>query len=326
MARLLDDLLEASRVTQNKIELRRRVVDVRGLLREAADAARPLMESRGVVFTVDAGPRPLHVDGDPARLQQIHVNLLTNAAKYTPRGGHVKLRAMREGPQATVTVEDDGAGIPADMLESAFELFVQSARTLDRSDGGLGVGLTLVRSLVEMHRGTVVARSGGPGKGSSFTVTFPLAEGAPMSDEHDPLPPVSRSNGTKRKTIVIVEDNDDTRQMLSAFLEQSGFECHSARTGPAGLELIEAMRPDVALVDVGLPEMNGLELARRVRANAENEGVFLVAVTGYGLPQDRAAATEAGFDGHLVKPVDPDRLVAWLTRAVNGGGAAADNA
>jgi two-component system CheB/CheR fusion protein len=316
MARLLDDLLEASRVTQNKIELRRSVVDLRQVVKDAADAVRPLMEERGVAFEMEVGPRPIHVDGDPARLQQIQVNLLTNAAKYTPRGGHVRLDARRDGGTAIVSVADDGAGIPAEMLDSIFDLFVQSARTLDRSDGGLGVGLTLVRSLVAMHGGEVKASSAGPGKGSEFVVTLPVSDAAPIPDHVDGLAlPPRRGRGGSEANVVVVEDNDDSRQMLCTFLEQAGFACRSARTGTAGLELIEEVHPAVALIDVGLPEMNGLEVARRLRSDPKNEGIYLVALTGYGQPSDRAAANEAGFDGHLVKPVDPDYLVQWLAKA-----------
>jgi two-component system CheB/CheR fusion protein len=224
---------------------------------------------------------------------------------------------VRDGAQAIVKVTDDGAGVPPEMRESIFDLFVQSNRTLDRSDGGLGVGLTLVRALVAMHDGEVRVESAGAGRGSEFVVTLPVSSGAPVPDAVDHFDDVP-AKAARPASIVIVEDNDDSRQMLCAFLEQSGFVCAAARTGTAGLALIEKTKPDVALVDVGLPEMNGLDLARRVRSNPENESTYLVALTGYGQPADRAAASEAGFDGHLVKPVDPDKLVQWLSRVSQG--------
>ncbi len=310
MSRLLDDLLEASRVTQNKIELRRSTLDLRRALREAADAVRGLMESRGIELRVNVDGAPLHVSGDPARLQQVHVNLLSNAAKYTPRGGHVLLSVERDGAEAVVCVRDDGAGIPREMLDSVFDLFVQSPRTLDRAQGGLGLGLTLVRSLVAMHDGTVVAHSDGEGKGSEFVVRFPLAAGAVQEERAAPRPASQRAGGTK---VVIVEDSSDSREMLCEYLTRSGFDCRSAESGIDGVALIEEMRPDWAVIDVGLPGMDGLEVARRVRNNPDLDTTYLIALTGYGQPADRAAAHAAGFDEHLVKPVLPERLLTLLS-------------
>jgi two-component system CheB/CheR fusion protein len=308
MARLLDDLLEASRVTQNKIELRRSTLDLRRTLREAADAVRGFMDTRGIEFTLEDEGEPLTVNGDPARLQQVHVNLLSNAAKYTPRGGHVVLTAVREGTEAVVRVRDDGAGIPKEMLDSVFDLFVQSARTLDRSQGGLGVGLTLVRSLVAMHDGVVVANSDGEGKGSEFVVRIPLtSKRAP--EEAAPGRPHLPKGGSR---VVIVEDSTDSCEMLAEYLTSAGFECKTAESGVDGLHIIEETRPDWAVIDVGLPGMDGLEVARRIRQNPELDGVYLIALTGYGQPADRMAAHAAGFNEHLVKPVPPDRLLALL--------------
>jgi two-component system CheB/CheR fusion protein len=316
MARLLDDLLEASRVTQNKIELRCKIVDLRTVAKEAADVVRTMMDARGVGLTIETPPDPVQVNGDPARLQQIQVNLLNNAAKYTPRGGQVWLEVEAKDGEAVVVVRDDGAGIAADMLDSVFELFVQSSRTLDRSDGGLGVGLTLVRALVALHGGTVTAHSDGAGRGSEFVVRIPLAA-AP--EQSEPSPPPRRGGPHKGSRIVIVEDNEDSREMLCALLGDAGYKCYSAGTGPSGLALIEETEPAAAVVDVGLPEMDGLELARRIRGNSKTAGIYLIALTGYGQPSDRAAAREAGFDGHLVKPVDFDTLVALLNDAAGPG-------
>jgi two-component system, chemotaxis family, CheB/CheR fusion protein len=311
MTRLLDDLLEASRVTQNKIELRRAVVDLRTIAAEAADAVRAQMKERNLEFTVDLDAEPLWVFGDSARLHQIQFNLLTNAVKYTPRRGAVSLRVARDGNgAAAIRVGDNGAGIPSQMLESVFDLFVQAKHTLDHADGGLGVGLTLVRALVEMHGGTVTARSDGDGRGSEFTVCLPLTSHSEASAPEDAMP-LSLPVGI---TVVLVEDNADSREMLGAILAKAGLTCHSAGDGNAALALIDAVSPNVVILDVGLPGMDGLEVARRIRSNSRHEAVRLIALTGYGLDSDRRATTEAGFDDHLVKPVKPEKLLATLAR------------
>lgn len=306
MARLLDDLLDASRVTQNKIELRRRVVDLRVVAAEAAEAVKPQAQERDVELVLDIAPQPLWVRGDATRLQQIHVNLLTNALKYTPRGGRVTLAAGPDGNGAAVVrVKDTGAGIPSHMLDSIFDLFVQARHTLDHADGGLGVGLTLVRALVEMHGGTVNAHSDGDGKGSEFAVRLPLtpAPAEPQVQDASPAPAIPA--GT---TVVVVEDNADSLEMLCSILRLAGAICHSARDGRSALALIDQVSPDVAILDVGLPHLDGLEVARRIRSNPRHSGIRLIALTGYGLPSDRQATAEAGFDHHLVKPVQPEDL------------------
>jgi two-component system CheB/CheR fusion protein len=309
MARLLDDLLEAGRVTQDKIELRRAVVDVGAIVREAAEAMRAQIEARGLHFTMHVTLEPLYVDGDPARLQQIHVNLLNNAAKYTPSGGHVMVEAMREDGHAVIRVRDDGVGIPRNMLESVFELFVQSNRTLDRAAGGLGVGLTLVRSLVSMHGGTVVAHSAGEGKGSEFVVRLPLAV-----DAAPPAAPARRhwQPSASISKVLVVEDNTDSRELLCELLLQAGFECRAAETGLDALTAVDEFRPDVAILDVGLPGIDGFEVARRLRTHPRHASLCLIALTGYGQAADRATARDAGFDEHLVKPVHAEQLLSLL--------------
>ncbi len=316
MARLLDDLLEATRVTQNKIELKRTVLDLRAVVRDATDAAQNLFSSRGIAFKAELPTHAIDVDGDAARLQQIVVNLLNNAAKYTPRGGHVRLTMTADEAVVRIAVEDDGVGIPAEFLDSIFELFVQSHRTLDRAQGGIGVGLTLVRSLVGMHGGTVRAKSAGDGQGSEFVVELPLSHHDASLPPHPArlpgrgVPPGSR--------VVVVEDNADGRDLLCEFLSLAGYECHTAGDGTEGLALIQRLHPTVALVDIGLPGLDGLELARRVRSDDRNPNIVLVALTGYGQASDRATVRHAGFDAHLVKPADPDALVALLRGEVAG--------
>jgi two-component system CheB/CheR fusion protein len=312
MARLLDDLLDASRVTQNKIELRRRVVDLRLIASEAADAVRPQVRERELDLVLDLAPEPLWVHGDATRLQQIQVNLLSNAIKYTPRGGRVKLVAAPDGNGAAVVrVTDTGAGIASHMLDSVFDLFVQARHTLDHADGGLGVGLTLVRALVEMHGGTVSAHSDGDGKGSEFAVRLPMTSApAEMQIQHE----ATVSGIPAGTTVVVVEDNADSLEMLCSMLKLAGATCFSAGDGRSALALVDKVSPHVVILDVGLPHLDGLEVARRIRSNPRHSGVRLIALTGYGLARDRQASEKAGFDHHLVKPVQP----AELFKAISG--------
>jgi two-component system CheB/CheR fusion protein len=320
MTRLLDDLLEASRVTQDKIDLKKTTLDLNGVVSEAADAIRGQMETLGLELSIETHPQPLYVEGDPARLQQIQVNLLSNAAKYTARGGHVRVRTAIEDGAAVIRVSDDGAGIPPDMLESIFDLFVQSRRTLDRAAGGLGVGLTLVRSLVTMHGGVVSAQSAGEGKGSELIVRLPLAPnrgeaagGPPAADGRSTADEKSRRLPSGAE-ILVVEDNADSREMLCELLSMSGFHCRTAENGPAALALMRERVPDVAILDVGLPGMDGFELARQIRKDARLGRTCLIALTGYGQPSDRAASKQAGFDAHLVKPVRAEELLGMLDK------------
>jgi two-component system, chemotaxis family, CheB/CheR fusion protein len=305
MARLLDDLLEVTRVTQDKIELRRHVVDLRQIAAEAADAVRAHAQDKQITFSADLSGDPLYVFGDPARLQQIQINLLTNAIKYTPRGGTVSLRALREDTAGVIRVKDSGNGIPPHMLESVFDLFVQAKQTLDHAEGGLGVGLTLVRALVEMHGGTVNARSDGDGTGSEFVVRLPLTTlaASPETQDQSALPALPAG-----MTVVVVEDNADSRDMLCTMLVHAGLTCHGASDAFAALRLLDEVLPHVVILDVGLPGMDGLELARRIREHPRHRRARLIALTGYGQASDREATKAAGFDQHLVKPVHPEEL------------------
>jgi two-component system CheB/CheR fusion protein len=315
MARLLDDLLEASRVTQNKIALRRRVVDLRAIAAEAAEAVRSAMAEKGLHFSVELVPDPIWVDGDAARLQQVQINLLSNAYKYTPRGGRVSLRVGADESGARIAVSDSGAGIPRAMIDSVFDLFVQGKQTLDHANGGLGVGLTLVRALVELHGGSVAARSDGQGKGSEFVVRLPVANRpASAPDVDDAAAPALPA----QLTVLIVEDNADSREMLCAILARAGLMCHGAADGHEALAMIEQFNPDIAILDVGLPGIDGLETARRIRANPRHQHIRLIALTGYGRATDKEATREAGFDYHLTKPVQPEDLLSLLARASVG--------
>ncbi|HVX97848.1 MAG TPA: ATP-binding protein, partial [Polyangia bacterium] len=318
MAHLLDELLEASRVIENKIVLKKELVDLNDVARDAVDAVRPHVDARRLELRVDLAPGALVVDGDPARLQQVLVNLLTNAAKYTPPCGHVIVTTRRESGLAVISVTDDGAGIAPDLLESIFELFVQSRRTLDRAEGGLGLGLSLVRSLVAMHGGKVAATSEGEGRGSTFTVTLPIdsaALGAPARrKEGSARAPADPSDAL----ILLVEDNLDSREVLTELLELSGRRCRSVESGAAALEILDELRPAVALIDLGLPGIDGFDVARRIRARPDGADIRLVALTGYGQPADRAAGRAAGFDAHLVKPVRLEQLTAILDELTRG--------
>jgi two-component system CheB/CheR fusion protein len=311
MSRLLDDLLEVSRVTQDKIELRSRVLDLKPVVEEAISAVAGLLEARQIELRVELDAGPLFVEGDPARLQQIQVNLLTNAAKYTQRGGHVLLQVKREGAQIVLRVRDDGMGIPKHMLDEVFDLFVQSTRTLERAEGGLGVGLTLVRGLVTKHGGQISAHSDGEGKGSEFVVRLPAAAGTP---EPVGLSLPAGPQAAAGLRVAVVEDGEDSRVMLCELLQLAGFECKTAATGSAGLALIDDFHPDIALIDIGIPEIDGLELARRIRKNPQHAGIHLIALTGYGQREDRDNTRGAGFDDHMVKPVDCDALIRSLAR------------
>jgi two-component system CheB/CheR fusion protein len=243
------------------------------------------------------------VFGDPTRLQQIQANLLSNASKYSSRGGQVRFELHGQGGEAIIRVSDNGRGIEPQMLPRIFELFVQGDQNLARSEGGLGIGLTLLRSLVELHNGRVEAHSDGAGSGSVFTVWLPLAEAAP--DDAGDIGSVRRG---PVRTVAVVEDQPDARRMLQVLLEADGVRVFTAENGQEGAQLIERLHPDLALVDLGLPVMSGFDLARRIRANPGNAGTWLVALSGYGQDSDVQAALDAGFDEHLTKPPDPARL------------------
>jgi two-component system CheB/CheR fusion protein len=303
MTRLLDDLLDVSRITRGRIVLRTELLDLRETAESALEALRPLIAEREIELVIDVCDEPLPIDGDPARLQQIQANLLSNAAKYSDRGGRVWFELRRDGDHAVIRVADEGRGIEPALLPRIFDLFVQGDDSVARTGGGLGIGLTLLRSLVELHHGDVDAHSDGPGRGSVFTVRLPLASS--LRTAGDGSGPAARR---PIRTVVLVEDQPDARRMLQLLLESDGRQVHAAENGLDGAELIERVRPDLAIVDLGLPVMSGFDLARRIRAQPELNGVRLVALSGYGQDSDVLAALDAGFDHHLTKPPAPERL------------------
>lgn len=310
MSRLLDDLLDVTRIAQNRIRLQRVALDLRDIVSEAVAVVKSTYESAHLALEAEVGENVLPVFGDAARLQQMLVNLLMNAAKYTPAGGKVLLTIQTTSDQIEIRVKDTGVGIRPEMLEKVFDLFVQANETLDRAEGGMGVGLTLVRTIAEMHGGSVRALSEGVGKGSEFVVCLPLSTETPSA------PAPAPQTRTDAASVVIIEDNADSRRMLEAMLKLDGYAVHSAASGGEGLAAILELRPQVAIVDIGLPEMDGYQVAKQVREAISKEDLFLIALTGYGRPEDRRAVQEAGFDEHLVKPLKPHELARVLGAAV----------
>jgi two-component system CheB/CheR fusion protein len=306
MARLLDDLLDVSRITQNKLELRKQTVDIVGILNDAIAVMQPLFDHQHIALHLDiqenAG-RSLRLHGDAVRLQQVYTNLLTNAVKYSDANSSVRLSLVREDDAAVISVHDEGVGIEADILAHIFDLFVQSDNTLDRSSGGMGVGLTLVKLIVEMHDGTVTARSEGRNKGSEFIIRLPLDN--TIDDE---ITTSTARTATAPVKVLIVEDIEDSRVALKMLLELKGYNVSTAADGRQGLELVERERPDIALIDIGLPLMNGYDLASHVSSSAGKPATYLVAVTGYGQPADVEQAYASGFADHIVKPLDTEKL------------------
>jgi signal transduction histidine kinase/CheY-like chemotaxis protein len=315
LVRLVDDLLDVSRITRGLLQLRRERVDLRDVLAKATEMASPLLESRRHHLDVRAPERgALMVQGDEARLAQVVANLLTNAARYTPAGGHVVVEAHRAGEEAVIEVRDDGDGIPADLLSRVFDLFVQGPQEVDRGNGGLGIGLALVRSLVGMHGGRVSAHSDGPGKGSLFRVHLPAQaadSAAPRADA-----PRAKKAGRSRR-ILLVDDNGDALEMLTELLRGAGHEVRSVSDGPAALEAVADFRPELAILDIGLPAMDGYDLAARLRERMGAETPVLVALTGYGQEADRRRSESAGFALHLVKPVEAREILATIEGGLN---------
>lgn len=315
MKLLLDDLLDVARVTQNKLVLRREPCRLRDVISEAIESIQPLLTARHQQLETKELKADPVVNGDHARLQQVMINLLKNAIKYSPPHSMIAISVEADHSQSVICVKDPGEGIPADMLERVFDLFVQSNHTLDRSDGGMGVGLTLVKTIVELHGGSVCARSDGHGQGSEFIVRLPL----PPDNQRKPISDHTRTKPGRSFRIAIVEDNADSRTMLQSLLQLDGHEIRSAADGCQGLELIESWKPEVALIDIGLPGLDGFEVAQRLRTSGQQPPPHLVALTGYGFSSDREKALESGFDFHLVKPLKLTALNDVLTKIEESG-------
>ena len=305
LTRLVNDLLDVSRVTSGKIVLQREPVDLTVLLERLVAQAQPNAREQQLHLSMTAVPGRLPVLGDPVRLEQVFTNLIGNALKYTPPRGRIEVSVDRSRTDAIVQVKDSGVGIAAEELPHIFELFAQADTTIDRAQGGMGIGLTLVQSLVRLHGGTAAAASDGPDRGSVFTITLPLTE---ARRDAAPEPPHGEQ-ATKRRNVLLVEDNPDNRASLRELLEFCGHQVTTANNGLDGVGLAIELLPDVALVDIGLPELDGYGVARRVR-EVLGSGIRLIALTGYGQPEDVRRALEAGFDAHIAKPVDFETLQA----------------
>jgi CheY-like chemotaxis protein/two-component sensor histidine kinase len=307
MTRLVDDLLDLSRISRGKIELRKERIELASVLSHAVEASRPLVEKWGHELTVSLPPVPVYLEADPARIVQVLLNLLTNAAKYTDHGGHIWLTAEQGADEVLLRVKDNGIGIPAPMLPRLFDIFVQVEHTVDRAEGRLGIGLALVKRLVEMHGGTVSASSDGPGKGSEFVIRLPLAGPAraevPMKSTRDgqqaPEQPPCR--------ILVVDDNKDAADTLAVLLRLMGHDVHTAHDGLEAVGAATVLQPDVVLLDIGLPKLDGHQASRRIRQE-RGKNVVLIALTGWGHEEDRQRSKEAGFDYHLTKPVEIEEL------------------
>jgi signal transduction histidine kinase len=311
LARLVDDLLEVSRITQRKVVLKRGPVQLRAVIDSAVEVARPGFDALGHSLEVNVPAEDIWLDVDAVRLSQVVGNLLHNAGKFTPPGGRIVLQALRDPDALEIVVSDDGMGISPEILPSVFDLFAQADRSLERSQGGLGIGLSLVKGLVEMHGGSVAAASGGVGKGSTFTVRLPLRKviakpGVVKADN------AAAARPHARRRILVVEDNPDSAESMLLLLQHIGHEVHVVNDGREAVDAALGFHPDVILLDIGLPGIDGYQLAQKLRELPETSSARLIAVSGYGQESDRVMSRAAGFDLHLVKPVDPRRLSAAI--------------
>jgi len=306
LTRLVDDLLDVARITSGKIDLKKEHVELNAAVLRAVDSCQSVAWARQQILDVQTSKEQLLVDGDLTRLSQIVINLLNNAIKYTPDGGRIVVRVARDGDWAVLRVKDTGTGIPAELLPKVFDLFVQGERSLARTEGGLGIGLTIVRKLVALHGGTVSASSDGPGKGSEFIVLLPALSQKLLSSE-SPMA-WQPSNARTKRRVLIVDDNRDLAETAAALLSASGHDVRTAYDGMSAVATASEYHPDVVLLDIGLPGMSGYEVASRLRASDQRHSMLIVAVTGYGQDADRERAREAGFDRHVVKPLNPSTL------------------
>jgi PAS domain S-box-containing protein len=316
MSRLLDDLLDVSRITRGALELKKTRTELTSIIGAAIETARPTLEAKHHNLVLDLPTQPVQLEGDVVRLAQVFSNLLINAVKYTDPGGQIHLRAHQESGSVVVSVIDNGIGISAELLPRVFTMFFQSDQAIERAEGGLGVGLSLVRGLVMLHGGSVQARSKGPGKGSEFTVRLPA--GAPLPECLDTEMGTESLAANAGLKILVVDDNRDAADTCAMLLEASGHHVQTAYTARQALELARTFRPHALLLDIGLPDIDGYKLAQQVRATPWGRSAILVAVTGWGQEQDRLRAVEAGFDQHLVKPISAETVESLLQSFVRG--------
>ena len=318
LSRLVNDLLDLSRVVSGKIVLKKQAIDLTQVVEHCLETLNESAQARGLSIEYRRYNKPLPALADPVRAEQIISNILTNATKYTPEGGHIIIAVERQGDEAVIRVTDDGVGIADERINTIFELFAQAENAIGRAQGGMGIGLALVRNLVELHGGSVVARSDGIGKGSEFELRFPLT----VADEREVRPQANVAVAAGPRRIVIVEDNDDVRELLKLKLKRLGHTVDAAADGNEGLKSILHAKPDMALIDIGLPGIDGYAVAHGVRAEL-GDGIVLVAVSGFGQPEDKRKALEAGFNEHITKPADVNDIEALLNRYPprNSGGA-----
>lgn len=312
MVRLIDDLLDVSRITRGKLELRRERVALAPVVELALESSRPHIEASGHLLSVSLPPQEIFLNADPVRLSQVFSNLLINSAKYTENGGHIWLTAQRDGSDLVVKIKDNGIGISPQHIPKLFEMFSQVSSTTDRSQGGLGIGLALVRGLVEMHDGSITARSEGRGKGSEFSVRLPaLTDSLVMPSQGDRVVEAPKTMPSRR--ILVVDDNRDSAETLAMLLQLAGNDVEQANDGPQAIQKVERFRPDVVLLDIGMPQMDGYTVCRRLREQPFGANITIIAQTGWGAEVDRKQTKEAGFDAHMVKPIDPDTLIKMLS-------------
>jgi len=311
MSRLLDDLMDVSRIVGNRIDLRTERVDLASVLQAAVETSRPVIDGPGHAFSFMLPFERVHVDADATRLTQVFANLLNNAATYSEPKGRITLSARRDGNEVVVSVRDQGIGIPKEMLPRIFDLFTQVDRSLERSHAGLGIGLTLVKRLVELHGGHITAHSEGAGKGAEFIVRLPVSS-APMTQEFRGTSAMEGTDASVPRRVLVVDDNSDAATSLEVMLRMLGHETRTAFDGLVGLEVAAEFLPEVVFLDIGMAKMNGYEVARRLREQPWGKHIVLIAVTGWGQAEDRRRTTEAGFDHHVVKPADPLVLASLL--------------
>jgi signal transduction histidine kinase/ActR/RegA family two-component response regulator len=316
LTRLVDDLLEVSRITRGNVQLRTEFVSLAGPINDAIEAVQPLMKSSGHALTVELPVEPIHLVCDPTRITQVVLNLLNNAAKFTPRGGHIRLSAKREGNEAVIHVGDTGIGIPPANLSRIFEMFSQVSPPIERTHGGLGIGLALARGLVELHAGDIQVSSAGAGRGSEFTVRLPLSSTAePTASSPCAGEKVVRCGARRR--ILVVDDNLDSAHSLGKLLHM-GQEVQEAHDGVDAINAADEFQPDVVMMDIGMPKLNGYDAAREIRLRAGSRALTIMAVTGWGQDEDKQRSAAAGFDGHFTKPIDATQLQAMLDRIPPG--------